>query len=207
MDIVNKILFVIIGISISGIGYLIKRLIEKRSNVETLERRKNVLEIHKQMKDQGLEIPDLLKLESQLVSKQKSIAKNTQEYEQESKPLVNSQSEESLTQNELNERANQKFEDAKAKLQIILEQLLSKLDKTEKEALKKSQRTWEEYSIEQAFSASSSYRQGSIYPLIYFSELESLTLERAARLKAELDELIKLVKGSSLLLTVVNKAN
>jgi uncharacterized protein YecT (DUF1311 family) len=192
MDIIIKLLFIIIGISISGIGYLIKRSIEKRSNVETLERRKKVLEIHKQMNEQGLDFPNLLKLESQLVSKQKSIAKNTLEFEQNSKSLVNSQSEESLTQNELNARASQKFEDAKAKLQIILEQLSSKLGKSEKEALKKSQRAWEEYSIEQAFSASSSYSQGSIYPLIYFSELESLTLERAARLKAELDELIKL---------------
>ncbi len=192
MDIINKLLFIIIGISITGIGYLIKRSIEKRSNAETLERRKKVLEIHKQMNEQGLDFSTLIKLESQLVSKQKSIAKNTLEFEQNSKSLVNSQSKELLTQNELNARASQKFEDAKAKLQIILEQLSSKLGKSEKEALKKSQIAWEEYSIEQAFSASSSYSQGSIYPLIYFSELESLTLERAARLKAELDELIKL---------------
>jgi hypothetical protein len=61
MEIINKVFFIIIGISISGIGYLIKRSIEKRSNIETLERRKKVLEIHKQMNAQGLDLPNLIK--------------------------------------------------------------------------------------------------------------------------------------------------
>ncbi len=131
----------------------------------------------------GLE--DLFKLESILVEKEKSISDNKQMYEKESIPLVDVESKEDLTQYELNGKAKKKFEDSKVKLNLILEQLLSKLNPKEKEALEKSQKSWEEYSIEQAFSASSSYQQGSIYPLIYFSELESLTIERAARLKAE----------------------
>tara|TARA_B100000315_G_C14498357_1_gene551124 strand:+ start:362 stop:547 length:186 start_codon:yes stop_codon:yes gene_type:complete len=48
MEITTKISFVILGVLISGLGYLIKRKIEKKSNIETLERRKNVLDIHKQ---------------------------------------------------------------------------------------------------------------------------------------------------------------
>lgn len=192
MDFISKLLFILIGIFISGLGYFIKRAIEKRSTIETLDRTKILLDIHKQMVEQGLNIESLTKLESQLVNKQKLIVRNNIELAENSRPLINSSNGHSLTQSELNERANQKFEDAKNKLQSILGQLLSKLDKTEIEALKESQRSWEEYSVEQAQSASSSYRQGSIYPLIYFRELESLTLERAARLKAELDELVSL---------------
>ncbi len=188
----EKIIYILVGLLISSFGYLIKRLVEKKSEVEHLERRRNVLEIHKQMKDQGLELEDLLKLESQLTGKQNLISKNKEEYQKEALPLLSEDEEHNLTQAELNERASQKFEKAKENLQIILKELSSKLDKPEQEALKKAQQAWEEYSIEQAFSASSSYRDGSIYNLIYLTELEAITIDRAARLKAELDELIRL---------------
>ena len=46
--------------------------------------------------------------------------------------------------------------------------------------------------VEQAEAAAVSYRGGTIYPLIYLSEIERLTVDRTARLQADLDELRRL---------------
>lgn len=89
-------------------------------------------------------------------------------------------------------RADSNLKIAKAKLDQVINELSFKIDEVEREKLMQSQAAWENYSVEQAEAASISYRGGSIYPLIYLSELESLTVERAARLQAELDELRRL---------------
>jgi len=89
-------------------------------------------------------------------------------------------------------RASEKLDKAKEKLLEVIGGIDARVGDDESQALMNSQHAWENYSVEQAEAASASYRQGSIYPLIYLSELESLTLERTARLQAELDELIRL---------------
>jgi uncharacterized protein YecT (DUF1311 family) len=68
----------------------------------------------------------------------------------------------------------------------------SRVGDFESQSLMNSQMEWERYSVRQAEAAASSFKGGSIYPLIYALELESLTNERTARLQAELDELIRL---------------
>jgi uncharacterized protein YecT (DUF1311 family) len=110
----------------------------------------------------------------------------------ESVPLIDENQSEDLTQAELNSRALQSLEKAKEKMQEALAGIDSRVGDFESQSLMNSQIEWERYSVSQAEAAAASYRDGSIYRLIYFSELESLTNERTARLQAELDELIKL---------------
>ena len=131
-------------------------------------------------------------MESVLTGKSEAIIKHSKAIEAETKPLLEKPDGEFLSQTELNSRANDNFEIAKVKLAKVIDELVLKLDEVERKALLKSQLAWEEYSIEQAQAASMSYREGTIYSLIYLSELESLTIERTARLQAELDELHRL---------------
>jgi len=48
----DSIALILIGVLISGIGYLIKRFIEKKSDSEALDKHKKLLEINKQMTEQ-----------------------------------------------------------------------------------------------------------------------------------------------------------
>jgi hypothetical protein len=68
MEIVQTILTLAAGAAIASIGYLIKRRIEKTPSVEKLNRAQQVLDLHKQMKEQGLTLTDLYVLEKNLLS-------------------------------------------------------------------------------------------------------------------------------------------
>ena len=190
----EKLGFVILGAVLSGIAYLIKRWIEGKPQVETLDKHKKILDIHKQMNEQGLDVAGLKNLEALLTGKANAIKAHSKELTDQSEPLVQNSDAEDLTQLELNQRASEKFEKAKLKLQEVIAGIDSRVGDRESQALMNSQRAWENYSVDQAQAAASSYEGGSIYNLIYLSELESLTIERTARLQAELDELIRLGK-------------
>jgi len=107
-------------------------------------------------------------------------------------PIVESQEGEHLTQIEMNIRASRDVNIAEAKMQGAIETLSLLLEEIERQALLESQKAWKIYSEKQAEAAASSYRGGSIYPLIYLSELESLIVERTVRIQAEIDELKRL---------------
>ena len=192
MDTIEKISFVVLGGFISAVLYLIKRFIEKKPTEEALDRQIKVLDIHKQMNEQGLNIDELQNLESILSGKSNSIKQHTQELSEQYEPLVKEEEKSDfLTQADLNERANDNLLTAKERLLEVIAGIDACVGDAESQSLLQGQHSWQSYSVDQAKAAASSYEGGSIYPLIYLSELESLTNERTARLQAELDEIIR----------------
>jgi len=192
MNTIEKIGLVLVGVIISGIGYLIKRKIENKPQLESLDKHKKLLDIHKQMGDQGIDVDGLKTLEIKLSEKAEAIQNNTVILNSESTPLFSPNKQENLNQYELNQRASENLEIAKVKMQDAITGIDSRVGDFESQSFMNSRREWESYSISQAEAAASGYKGGSIYPLIFLSELESLTNERTARLQAELDELIRL---------------
>ncbi|SBT60919.1 Uncharacterized protein conserved in bacteria [Plesiomonas shigelloides] len=188
----EKILLVLLGILLSAIGYLIKRKIENRPQIESLDKHKKLLDIHKQMNEQGIDIEGLKELEAKLTGKAAAIQRNAIALQSTSVPLIGENQAEEITQSELNSRAALSFESAKVRMHEVFSQLERKVDSVKSQSLMNSQTEWNNYSVSQAEAAAATYQGGSIYPLIYFSELESLTNERTARLQAELDEFIRL---------------
>ncbi|MCH1929542.1 lysozyme inhibitor LprI family protein [Shewanella sp. A25] len=189
---IEKIGLVVLGMIISAAGYLIKRKIENKPQIESLDKHKKLLDIHKQMNEQGIDLEGLKELEAKLTGKAVAIQSKTIVLQAESTPLIHESEAEDLTQRELNDRASKNFEKATKKMQEAIAGIDSRVGDYESQSLMRSQMEWESYSISQAEAAAASYREGSIYPLMYYSELESLTNERTARLQAELDELIRL---------------
>ena len=192
MDIIEKIGFVVLGGVIAFVIYLIKRTIEDKPTDEALDRQIKVLDIHKQMNDQGIGVEELKNLESILSGKSNSIKQHTQELSEQFEPLVQEDDTGFLTQADLNQRANESLIKAQEKLQEVIAGIDARVGDSESQSLLSGQSAWKNYSAQQAEAAASSYEGGSIYPLIYISELESLTNERTARLQAELDEIIRL---------------
>ncbi|NLS60346.1 DUF1311 domain-containing protein, partial [Vibrio aestuarianus subsp. francensis] len=93
-------------------------------------------------------------------------------------------------QTEMNQMASDSYNRSLVKMNEVYAQLMSKLDSDRTEAYGSAQVKWNEYIEAHARSVADMYKGGSIYPLIYYSELETLVFERTARLQSELDELV-----------------
>lgn len=188
----EKIALVLLGVLLSGVAYLIKRRLEKKPALEKLDVQTKLLSINKQMKEQGLTAGDLATLELVLTGKAQAVEKHTHEMEQAARPLLEKPMGEFLSQAEMNIRASNNLDIAKLKMTHVVNELKLLLDEPDKSALLSAQTAWESYCVEQAEASAIAYRGGSIYPLIYLSELEKLTVDRTARLQADLDELRRL---------------
>lgn len=188
---IEKILLVFLGVVISSIGYFLKRYIEKKKSLETLERHQKLLTIKKELSEQKLTVEDLKLLESALLTK-KSKAALVEEIQGELPPIFEREEDEFLSQAELNMRASDNVKIAKAQLEKVYNELLFKTEDHERETLEKSQKTWGKYSIAHSKFSASGYEGGTIYPLIYLSTLESLVVDRTALLQSELDEIRRL---------------
>ncbi len=189
---IEKVALVLLGILLSMGFYFIRRRIEKKPAMELIEKRQKLLDINRQMSEQGVSHEELAILEDIITGKKRAIESHREKAERETKPLIPEEEMEYLTQADMNARASENFENAKKRLETVVLELRSELDKEEEKAFNEAQRAWESYSVEQAQAASARYTGGSIYPLIYLSELESITIDRVGRLQAELDEIQRL---------------
>lgn len=191
-NILEKIGFVLLGAVVTGVGYLLKRWIERRPVFDEIEKQHKLLSINKEMREQRVSLADLKKLEEAILNKSKLTERYVTSIKKEIEIELQLDNKEFITQAEMNERAYDEFNRADDKLKTIIRSLDSHLDKTEIESLRKSQDSWEIFRKEQAEFAAVQYKGGSIQPLIYYSELKRLTIERAASLQSELDEILRL---------------
>jgi uncharacterized protein YecT (DUF1311 family) len=188
---VEKILLILLGIALSGIGYFVKRFIEKKQSAEVLERHQKLLTIRKELSEQKLSVEDLRNLEHALLAKN-SKAAIIEELQEGISPIIENEDGEFLSQAELNMRAGHNLKIAEAQLEKVYNELLFKVEGNEGDTLKKSQSIWKKYSVAHSKFSASGYEGGTIYPLIYLSTLESLVIERTALLQSELDEIRRL---------------
>jgi len=186
-NILEKIGLVILGGLLTGIGYLLKRHIEQKSAFDAIEKHQNLLMLNKELKEQKVSLSELRKLEEAILNKEKAAEHHSLILKEELKTDTALECDEFITQAEMNKHAYQSFQRADTKLKNVLTSIESYLDKTELETLRKSQDSWKIFREKQAEFASSQYKGGSIESLIYYSELERLTVERAASLQSEID--------------------
>jgi uncharacterized protein YecT (DUF1311 family) len=189
----EKIIFLILGALFSALAYMLKRRFERKPTLESLDIKAKLLLLHKEMQTQGLTPQDLSNLEMELTEKPRAIQRHAQRLEKVARPVLERKPEgDFLTQAEMNARASENLETAKLQMEQVLDELEPLLDEAEMNALKRAQTAWESYCVEQSEAAAASYRGGSIQPLIFLSELERITVDRTARLQADLDEQRKL---------------
>jgi uncharacterized protein YecT (DUF1311 family) len=91
------------------------------------------------------------------------------------------------TQAEMNTTARERYERASIRLHLIRDGLLRLLSPTERVLQDDTQRTWEAYRDHQANFAAAQFEGGTIQPLVRATELERLTIERAAILETDLE--------------------
>ena len=186
-EMIEKLGFVLLGALMTGIGYLIKRKIESKPELETLDKHQKVLDIHKKMSEQGLDISGLNQFVSMLTEKSSAVQSHVLDLNTKSVSHMQTSSTEHITQTEMNQIASNSYNRSLVKMNEVYAQLMSKLDSDHTEAYGCAQAKWNEYIEAHARSVADIYKGGSIYSLIYYSELETLVFERTARLQSELD--------------------
>ncbi|MGL5291079.1 MAG: lysozyme inhibitor LprI family protein [Vibrionaceae bacterium] len=82
------------------------------------------------------------------------------------------------TQFEMNDCALQQFEQAEKKLTITYRKVLAQLEEPRASKFKQAQATWQSHRKAECLYQASAYQGGSIYPLIYATCLEQMTLQR-----------------------------
>ncbi len=188
IEIMEKVGFIVLGLMLGFIIYIIKRYIEDRGAHEALDKQKKLLDIHKQMNEQELDTVLLKDFENILLGKSKVITAKVIELQQEAQShFESSDTPEFSTQADMNQYAMQSCESAEIRMQEVIDDIDSRIEDYERQALiMNSQEEWARYSKSQAESAASICTGGTIYPVLYYGELKSLVNERTARLQAEL---------------------
>jgi len=90
------------------------------------------------------------------------------------------------TQLEMNQAADAKFKKADAELNKVYKQLMTMLDKNEKQLLIIAEKDWLKFRDSHCKFETAQYDGGSIQPLIYSTCLEDLTQKRIAVIKASI---------------------
>lgn len=188
-DAMQKIGFLFLGGLLAGLGYLLKRLIEKKTVVDAIDRYQKLLSLRKEMAEQKVSLVDLDKFQAFLQKKSVVAESYAQSLKSEANTFAKETRKESLTQAELNEHAVDSFRLSDAKLRVALATLESLLSHEERDALREAQATWEKYRSKQGEYAAKQYEGGSIEPLIFYSELESVTLARIAVIESEVEHI------------------
>ena len=132
---IEKVLFVLLGVLLSGLGFLIKRRVEGKPKQEALDIQKKVLEIHKQMNEQGLDIDSLKTFENNLIGKNAAIQRHSTELQAETTPLIDESENRNLSQIELTQRASDKLEKAKRLMQEAIAGIDARVGDEESQAL------------------------------------------------------------------------
>jgi len=93
------------------------------------------------------------------------------------------------SQQEMNRDARERYEKADAELNRVYKKLIAGLSKDEKNALTDAQLAWIKFRDANCACWASPNKGGSIYPLIYYGRMKTMTEERTAELRELMKEL------------------
>ncbi|MEP9372094.1 lysozyme inhibitor LprI family protein [Mesorhizobium sp. KR1-2] len=172
----------------------INRFIPSARRKANVEENILTLNIMEKLKSVGKD-PDLVKYArddasqfmSVLISQQEAFVENAIE-------LIDSTY---MTQAEINEEAGRRAVVARQQMEraIIALERSGWISEAQTAALKETQGRWEKYAQAQAEFAAAEFEGGSMAPLVYASELESVTLSRTGELKRMLEEMRERYEG------------
>jgi uncharacterized protein YecT (DUF1311 family) len=175
---------VALSAGVGSVGYLLTRRIERKPDKDRLELRSMILDLHTRLKAQGMTVTELDELGTALTERRKATRKIEDEVDAELAVRLAYEPRPEDTQAGMNQIAAADLKISRA----MLAKLLTELEMySEGESLKHAQKSWEAYAEAEARHRSSLYEGGTVYPLMYASELQSLIVSRIAELRAHLE--------------------
>jgi uncharacterized protein YecT (DUF1311 family) len=174
----------IVGSILTAIGFIAKRYFTQAAKDELLNRKERVLTITRSMGEQNLTLEQLHEIEERLTVRRRRLT-NTSALEQAAEPLDQVLRFHPMTQGEMNRLASQEAHLADQELEALYADLFQQLaaEPARQQKLRDSQERWIAFRDAQASLARSEAEGGTMAPLLYSIERETLTRERIAQLK------------------------
>jgi uncharacterized protein YecT (DUF1311 family) len=191
MDWVKDLVLAILSWIASTSSNFINRKVEKKPIFENIEKAQKLLCLQKELDQTKYTLEDLKHLEDALMGEADADRKLGSNYERRSDIIKRIELDTATTQTEMNIVAGQAYERAERRLESTIKELKEHFSDSD-EGIKEidvMNKAWEVYRKEHAEFVAKPYKGGTIYPLIYASALESVTITRITELETLLKQL------------------
>lgn len=168
------------------LGYVGRRVIEKSGKTEELDRKAKLLELHQRMSQSNVSVQALSDFEDELLNKTHRLRIiEDRLLPVPPKDLIEMEEGENKfqTQAEMNQHIADRFAHVERELCGEIESIQASADGKTLVMFNTSHQRWLKYREKQAELAASLYEGGSMQPMIYFAEMERLTISRIAELR------------------------
>lgn len=187
-DYINGILLALLGAAGTALWYLVRRYNEKHPVNEEIDRLKRLADLKASLDAHQYSIDDIRQLEAQLMGKA-IVAKNLSEsFAEEAAKYRSALMSKAECQAEMSMAAYEAYQRSEKRLAQAIENLKAYMEPEEIEALDASQAAWRAYQEKYAEAVTIQYGAGTIRPMLYATELESITIARVIELKAEYNQ-------------------
>ncbi|HEY0505263.1 MAG TPA: lysozyme inhibitor LprI family protein [Lysobacter sp.] len=184
----EKIIYLLIGAAITWGLYFIQRRLERRKTAEAIDRNAKLLALKQGLEDTNTSLDELRQFENRLIGKAEAAVKIAGRYVTQAGEVARHSSDESLTQDDINQQAIAEFQGVDARLDGLVTHLRQQLDGDNLATFDAAHLAWLGFRERYARFIAQSYSAGSIQPLIHAVTLESITAAWIAELETQLGD-------------------
>lgn len=184
----EKIFYLLIGAAITWGLYFIQRRLERRGTAEAIDRSAKLLALKRGLEDTHTSLDELRQFESRLIGKAEAAVKIAGRYVTQAGEVARHSSDDSLSQDDINQQAIIEFQEIDARLDDLVAHLRRQLDSDSLATFDAAHESWLGFRERYARFIAQSYSAGSIQPLIHAVTLESITAAWIAELETQLGD-------------------
>ena len=185
MTLFEGILLALLTSVLAGGGYLLKRNIERRPEIEDLEYQERLLKLKQLLsKDEGV-TSEVKQLTHEALSSPSSASTKNIKFHKDLEERL----DKATTQSEMNEVAMEAARRAREAIDDFEERIVDALSQERKGYFRDAAKAWRTYAQEQANFVASEYHGGSIVPVIAYTEMYHLAEQRYEQLQSILQEI------------------
>lgn len=182
----EKFAYLLIGALLTWAFYFVQRRIERRGDVETIERNQKLLALKQGLDEANTNLDDLRRFEQRLIGKAETAVRNADRYVTRAEDVARQGCEAAVDAGDMNQQALEEFAQADAQLVQIVAHLREQLDAETRAAFDDAHASWLAFRQRYARFVSQSYSGGSIRPLIHAVTMESVTQSWTDELETQL---------------------
>ena len=179
-------LYLVLGAALTWAFYFVQRRVERRPDVEAIDRHEKLLALKQGMERADVSLDDLRQFEARLIGQAETAARIADRYFTQAEHVARQVAVDDISDAQMQERAAQAFEAADARLRALVAHLRAQLDGEALARFEHAHATWLELRERYAAFIAASYAGGGIRPLIHAVTLEGITLGWIAELETQL---------------------
>lgn len=184
----EKLLYLIVGAALTWAFYFIQRRVERRGEVDAIERHQKLLALKQGMETAETSLDELRRFEHRLLGRAETAARIADNYFSKAEEVARHAREDDTAVDAIDHEARLAFRRADAELDGLVEHLRRQLDGEALHTFEQAHARWLDYRERYARFIATSYSGGALRPLIHAVTLESVTLAWISELELQLGD-------------------